>query len=331
VVDAALRQLNIIRVASLEELLTTGAALGYGRRPRGRRMGVLTLSGGSCDIIADAASARGVQLPDFSPETRSAIGAHLPPFAAAHNPLDVTGFGTLANLSASKGPLTPVDHALEAAAADPNLDFVLFAGLTLPEVRPPDETMARALETRVDWLADRMASSPLPIIMVSSTCVNLSDYGRELLTRHGLTILGGLDLGMTALGHALRWLENRGRVRAGMASGTAGAGSAVAGPWSEARARRLLAGAGVPVVPGGLAASAGEAVRIAQEVGLPVAVKICSAQITHKSDIGGVVLGLGSAAEATGQYFPRGPPQGRRRSDEERSRLKAARRRARKK
>src|SRR5436189_420118 len=56
VVDAVLRQLNVIRVTSLEELLTTGAALGYGRWPRGRRMGVLTLSGGSCDIIADAAA-----------------------------------------------------------------------------------------------------------------------------------------------------------------------------------------------------------------------------------------------------------------------------------
>ena len=54
-------QLNIIRVDSLEELLTTGAALGYNRWPRGRRMGVLTVSGGSCDIIADAASAQSLQ------------------------------------------------------------------------------------------------------------------------------------------------------------------------------------------------------------------------------------------------------------------------------
>jgi succinyl-CoA synthetase beta subunit len=67
-------------------------------------------------------------------------------------------------------------------------------------------------------------------------------------------------------------------------------------------ARRLLAGSGVPVVPGGLARSAGEAVEIARRVGLPVALKICSAQITHKSDIGGVVLGLGSEAEVRAGY-----------------------------
>ena len=60
----------------------------------------------------------------------------------------------------------------------------------------------------------RMGSAPIPIIPVATTCVNVSDYGRGLLRKHGITFLGGLDLGMTALGHALRWLENRGRVRA---------------------------------------------------------------------------------------------------------------------
>ena len=79
VVDAVLRQLNIIRVDSLEELLTTGAALGYNRWPRGRRMGVLTASGGSCDIIADAASAQGLQIPAFAP--RDGGGDHRAPAA----------------------------------------------------------------------------------------------------------------------------------------------------------------------------------------------------------------------------------------------------------
>jgi acyl-CoA synthetase (NDP forming) len=309
VVDAALRQLNIIRVASLEELLITGAALAYHRWPRGRRMGVLTLSGGSCDIIADAASAQGLVIPEFSPETAAAITAHLPPFAAAHNPLDVTGFGALANLSARKGALTAVDHALDIAVQDPNLDFILFCGVALPEVRPPDEAVAVALETRVDWLAQRMASAPIPVIPAGTTCVDVSGYGRGLLTRHGINILGGLDVGMIALGHALRWLENRGRVRPGLApvapatpvAAPAGAQPA-AGLWSEAAARRLLAAAGVPVVPGELAGSAAEAVAIARKVGLPVALKICSAQITHKSDVGGVVLGLGSEADVRAGY-----------------------------
>jgi acetate---CoA ligase (ADP-forming) len=311
VVDAVLRQLNVIRVTSLEELLTTGAALGYNRWPGGRRMGVLTLSGGSCDIIADAASAQGVAIPDFSAQTQAAITALLPPFASPHNPLDVTGFGVLANLSGRTGPLTAVDHALDIAVQDPNLDFVLFSGVTLPEARPPDEDAARILETRVEWLAMRMGSAPIPVIGVGSTCVNVSDYGRGLLTRHGINFLGGLDLGMRALGHALRWLENRGRVRVAPDRSAvlepASSRAWPSGPWSQAPlsemgARRLLTDAGVPVVPGGLAGSADEAAEIAGKVGLPVALKVCSAQITHKSDIGGVVLGLGSEAEVRAGY-----------------------------
>ena len=184
VVDAALRQLNIIRVASLEELLTTGAALGYHRWPRGRRMGVLTVSGGSCDIIADTASAQGLLIPEFAPQTAAAITAHLPPFAAAHNPLDVTGFGALANLSARTSPLTALEHALDIAVDDPNLDFILFTGAW-----PPDEAASRP----VDWLAQ--ASAPIPVIPAGSTCVNVSDYGRGLLTRHGISSSAGWTWG----------------------------------------------------------------------------------------------------------------------------------------
>jgi succinyl-CoA synthetase beta subunit len=76
----------------------------------------------------------------------------------------------------------------------------------------------------------------------------------------------------------------------------------IAGPWSEARARDLLIAAEVPVVPGGLARSADEAAQLAALVGLPVALKICSAQITHKSDIGGVALGLRTEAEVRAGY-----------------------------
>ena len=65
-VDAALRQLNIVRVTSIEDLLSTAALLGYHRWPRGRRMGVLTASGGACDIIADRASAEGIEIPRHS-------------------------------------------------------------------------------------------------------------------------------------------------------------------------------------------------------------------------------------------------------------------------
>jgi acetate---CoA ligase (ADP-forming) len=301
IVDAVLRQLNVIRVTTIEDLLSTGALLGYDRWPRGRRMGVLTASGGACDIIADLASARGLEIPAFAERTAAAIAEHLPPFATARNPLDVTGYG-LAN-TRNRGTRTAIDHALDIAVDDPNLDFVLFSGVNLPDARPPDEAMTSLIEHRIDWLAERMASAPIPVIPVGHTCVDLSGYGRELLTGKGIHVLGGIDIGVTALDNALRWLENRGRVQpVSQTPAVPGRPVSVSGPWSEAAARQLLTSTGVPVVPGGLAESADAAVEIAREVGLPVALKICSAQITHKSDIGGVALGVTSESDIRAAY-----------------------------
>src|SRR4029077_18501530 len=156
VVDAVLRQLGVIRVTSIEELLSTAGLLGYDRWPRGRRMGVLTASGGACGLIADRASEQDIKIPPFAAGTVAAIEPHLPAFADARNPLDVTGY-VLANPRVTA--LTAIDHALDAAVADPGLDFVLFCGVTAPEVRPADERVARLAQERVRWLAERIASA----------------------------------------------------------------------------------------------------------------------------------------------------------------------------
>ncbi len=313
VVDAALRQLNVIRVTSIEELLTTGALLGYGRPPRGRRMGVLTASGGACDIIADQASGCGIEIPPFGPDTAAAIAPHVPPFAQVRNPLDVTGY-FLANQRTSA--LTAIDHALDAAVSDPGLDFVLFSGLTLPDGRPADEKLAAMLDERVAWLGQRMESAPIPVIAVGSTCVDVTPYGRDLMGRNGIHLLGGIDLGVQAIGNAIRWSEGRARIWPGPAGTTAGA-AAGAGAWAEIEARRLLAEFGVPLVPGELVTSPEAAAAAAKRIGYPVALRISSAAITHKSDVGGVALGLRTVAQlraaykrvsAAGQSAPPAPP-----------------------
>jgi acetate---CoA ligase (ADP-forming) len=301
VVDAVLRQFNVIRVPSIEEMLGTAGLLGYDRWPRGRRMGVLTASGGACGIIADRASAEGIHIPPFAAHTVTAISPHLPPFAAARNPLDVAGY-VLANARAEA--LSPVDHALDAALADPGLDFVLFCGLVVPDARPPDEGVASRLEERVRWLGQRIASAPIPVIPMGSTCVDVSGYGRDLLTRHHVHLLGGFDLGLRALGNMLRWLENRGSVRPAAKPGVSRRADVhpVTGSWSEAAARDLLAACGVPLVPAELVTSAAAAVQAARRFGSPVALKVCSAHITHKSDIGGVVLGVRGDAQVRDAY-----------------------------
>ncbi len=297
IVDAALRQLNVIRVTSIEELLSTAAFLGYQPWPKGRRMGVLTASGGACDIIADRASAEGIDIPPFAPETAQAIAAHLPSFAAARNPLDVTGY-VLANARSS--PLTAIDHALDAALADPGLDFVIFTGFTVPDTRPPDDAMAELLESRIDWLARRVASAPIPAVPLGMTCTDINGYARDLLGKHDVHLVGGIELGTRALGNALRWLERRGTVRP--LPGRPGSQPGQARAWAESRARDLLTAAGIPVVPGRVARSADDAVAAARDLGVPVAVKTAAAGISHKSDIGGVVLGLSGDAAVRDGY-----------------------------
>jgi len=287
VVDAALRQLNIIRVTSIEDLLTTAALFGYQRWPAGRRMGVLTASGGACDIIADRASAEGIEIPPFSPATTEAIAAHLPSFANARNPLDVTGY-VLANARTSM--MTAIDHALDAAIEDEGLDFAIFTGVTVPDSRPPDDAMAALLESRLAWLAGRLRDSRIPVLPMGMTCTDVGPYPRELLRQHGVHVIGGMELGLQAVGHVLRWQDGRGRARLLPPRPPAPTGRAAA--WSEGRARELLPAAGIPVVPGAVARSADEAVAVARQLGTPVALKINSSRVTHKSDIGAVLLSL---------------------------------------
>ena len=115
--DAALHQLGIIRVSSLEDLLTTAGLAGYTEPLPGRRMGVVTPSGGACDIIADLAEEGGLTIPEFAPETIQRLQTVLPPFSTCHNPLDVTGYVVVDS--------TIQQRSLEVVVNDPGIDFVL--------------------------------------------------------------------------------------------------------------------------------------------------------------------------------------------------------------
>jgi acetate---CoA ligase (ADP-forming) len=304
VVDAAFRQYGVIRVASLEELLVTCGLMGSGQVPRGRRVGVVTASGGACDIIADRSTDEGIEIVEFADGTTAALREVLPPFAAAQNPLDVTGV-ILADRGSAQSALG--DVALNAVVDDPGVDFV-FNMLALPSAEPPDPSV---VERRVAEVAATTARSRVPVVNFTATCTDLSPYAQSLLDRHGLHALGGIEFGLTAIGHALTWHETRqearGRQQSHLHVTTRHEGGfadtpATPGPWSEARGRELLAASGVPLVPAELVTDADAAVAAALAFGGPVALKICSAEITHKSDIGGVALGVSGADEVRAAF-----------------------------
>jgi acyl-CoA synthetase (NDP forming) len=300
VVDAALRQFGVLRVRSLEELLVTAGLLSSGPPLKGRRMGVVTASGGACDIIADRAYDEGIQIPEFAQETVATLKELLPPFTNAQNPVDATGYGLAHQASAAR----PITGALEAVTRDPNIDFVLYLGMNLPATQPPEPEL---VERRIDTQATLIHSSPIPVLTANTTCSDVGEYARSLLLSRHVSVLAGLDLGLTAIGHALRWEERRerpARSRAERANAPTVEWSHASsnGIWAETDGRRLLEAAGVPIVPGELARSADEAVIVADQLGYPVALKICGAGIAHKSDSGGVALELASATAVRDAY-----------------------------
>ena len=260
VVDAALRQLNIIRVASIEELLTTASVLGYQRVPHGRRMGVLTASGGACDIIADRASAAGIEIPPFAPDDDR--GDRRAPAVVRRGPQparrDRLRAGQRADLAAHRYRPRPRRRAGRSGPRLRHLHRLHRAG---------DAARRTTAAGRTAGVADRLArgpdrGAPIPAIPLSLTCVDIGGYARELLGARGVHLVSGMELGVQAIGNALRWQEGRGRVRE--LPGRRGAsGRDRRPPWPEARARDLLADAGIPVVPGRVARSAAEAVSAA--------------------------------------------------------------------
>lgn len=285
--DAAFRQLGILRVSSLEDLLTTaGLAAYYGPLP-GRRMGVVTASGGACDIISDLAEEMGIALPAFAPQTVQRLQALLPAFSTCQNPLDVTGYVVVE-------PLLQM-RALEIVAADPQIDFVLNLTSLGGGRGEPAPGVLQTMLLQYETLAQLVHSAPHPVILSTTTCTDLSIASYSVVEHNGLHVTAGLEHGMRALGRVLRWSprpapqvepESQFPVRSPLLP------SAPTGAWSEVQARALLQQAGIPFVPGQLVTSAAEAVQAARALGFPAVLKIQSPALPHKSDVGGVVLNL---------------------------------------
>jgi acyl-CoA synthetase (NDP forming) len=143
------------------------------------------------------------------------------------------------------------------------------------------------------------------MIPISLSCLEVGPFAREVYDANNIFMLGGMEFGLSAIGNAVRWEAARTRVLAAGPAPASPAPSALVGKqgaWSEAQGRRLLEEHSVPLVPAALVHSAGEAVAAAERLGYPAVLKICSAEIAHKSDIGGVALNLRDAVEVRAAY-----------------------------
>ena len=283
---AALRQLGIIQVASLEDLLSTAGLAGYTDLLPGSRMGVVTPSGGACDLISDLAEAAGLELPEFAPETVERLQTILPAFSTCHNPLDVTGY-VVVDPSLQQ-------RALEVVVNDPQCDFVLYLSATEGRSEPTPETLAVRLP-EYDSLNRIIREAPRPVLLTSNTCMDLSPLAKLVVERTGLHWTHGIEHGMRAIGRFRWWSDWITAAPHSLETETLppiSSAQPFKGNWSEAQARALLEQARIPLVPARLARTAEEAALAARAVGLPVVLKIQSPNLPHKSDVGGVTLNI---------------------------------------
>lgn len=294
--SAVLASLGVTEVSSLEELVATTDLLARGVRPRGDRIAVVGASGGACELLAERSAEVGLTVPPLGSAAAAALGEVLPDISHAQNPLDVTGVAT----SDPNLPVAALDRL--AAHAGDDFDALVFQAFVLPAGPPPAPGAEAAVRGRFDQLAAAVRRSPLPVVLQDPVAAPLTPLARDILRETGLVRVPGTAVGLAALAHAVRWGEHRRRLLAPEPDTVplpAVDPSAAARALSEAEALGVLAGAGVPVVPHVLATSARQAAAAAAELGGTVAMKICSPDILHKSDVGGVALGVAAPDAAT--------------------------------
>ncbi len=282
VIDAVFRDLGVIRVDSIEDMLLTAGAGAYLGRLARPGVGVVSISGGACDILADRAQDFDMSLPELAPETTRALTEIMPAFGTVQNPLDVTG-AAINNPAMFTGAIT-------AMSADPSIGVVAVVN-SLPweyDGRP------YATQAFVDAIGDGVVTARGPVVHVNQVQQPITKYTRQVMDAGRVPyVLPGLRQAVTALSNVAWWSGLTGH-RAPDAVGpvVTVAAERRRGAWTEIEARALLAEAGIPMVPGYLATSEDDAAKLAAEFGGPVALKIVSPDILHKSDIGGVRLGV---------------------------------------
>lgn len=290
VFEAVCRQLGIVRVSCIEDLVFTAALLARVGHVRDRRLGLVSISGGVCEMAADHAEAAGVAVPRLTEPTKAALREVLPDFGTPNNPLDVTGGAMLDASLFARG--------LPAFAADPSVGLVACF-MDLPDTA---EEIAGFRGGIVRQIGAGFRDAPKPCVMLSVITRPVTEAGRELLAETGITYLGsGVLHGLGALGRAFAWAERQER---GYADPPPSPSPAAERPRGEHAVLAYLAARGVPVVPVTLARDEAAAVAAARALGGPAVLKIASAGIAHKSDVGGVLLDL-SGWEAIAEGFRR--------------------------
>ena len=283
VVDAALRQVGVVRVDDVTELLDVGEVMAT-VRPAGRNVAVVTTSGGSGILAADALESEGLVLAELTPETTKLLDEIVPAYGSTANPVDVTA-SVMSNSEL-------FDRTLDVIADDPGVDSILatFCVLTGKDV---DDVVASL--TRV------ATRSGKPVLAVRTGADHLAPEATARMREGGIPSFTTPARAVRALAALTTFAEQDRRRAAGASEQGVTSGPAAPAPGegaTEQDLKDLLSAHGVPVPVGRMAASADDAVTAVEECGGRAVLKAVVPGLVHKSDAGGVVLGVEPAGAA---------------------------------
>lgn len=287
--DAVLKKFGAIRVDDLEELIAMSLMLSTLKKiPEKATFASMNLSGGETGICADVGSLNGIEYPDFTPETLASLKEQLPDYASPNNPLDMT-----ASLSYDADAYA---GALRTVMDDPNVGMVLIGYTLLLEIADPAiHYMYEGIEKVVREKGD--ACKPIAMIPFAENTRN-PEY-QEKLFKIGVPVLPPPVYAFKMLRHLADFIAYRPEEKTlELAAGTPSSQDSYA--LSEHDSKVELGKYGIAVPEEIIAKSVEEAVAFAESMDEPLVMKIESADILHKSDVGGVKLNIrgGEAAKA---------------------------------
>ncbi|PYR70857.1 MAG: GNAT family N-acetyltransferase [Acidobacteria bacterium] len=287
-VDALFRQTGVIRAETLDEMFDLAAALENQPLPAGRRIGIITNAGGPGILCTDACEANGLAVPEFFEKTQSALRQFLPASAGLSNPVDMI---------ASAGAAS-YQKTIEAILPGADIDALIV--IYIPVDRNDSQAVAQAI---CDGVRNARAAGGggKPVL----ACLMASEGSRTLITENEVIPSYRFpEAAAKVLSKAANYAEWRLKPPAlvpGFADVDKGAAKTVIARAIQARGsgwlsaeecRAVLSAFKIPQAAGGLARTSLQAVEMARTVGYPVAAKLASPRVLHKSDIGAVRLNL---------------------------------------
>ncbi|HEY6254393.1 MAG TPA: acetate--CoA ligase family protein [Xanthobacteraceae bacterium] len=301
--DAVAETLGIIRVNTLDEMIETIDYFAHAAPPRGPRLGALTFSGGLKGLMLESATRNGLAFPALAAQTTARLAEVLGVGTSLGNPLD----GGFTALSSAENYFRIIDILL----SDPNIDALLVQEElpAAPGINAKTENLRQ-----VDALAARGGK---PIAVVSMISYGFTDHSRGFRAElDHLPVLQEVDKALKAVAAAGRHGALRARaddVPAEPASASTQAAIAAAlarahptgdgrALLNEADAKELLSAYGIKTPRELVASGLDAALRGAKEIGYPLVLKLVAADVQHKSDIGGVVVGIADETALRAAY-----------------------------